>query len=150
MTLEEDAAHVLLIEPDAVLRRVLALTLADDGRRVTTRSRLGDDLAAVAALEPDLIVLELPAGTLAAGVLRLRTHPATARTPILLCTGAVREAEALAEPFAAIGVPVMTKPFDVDDLLARVRLGLDSPGESSDGHSGSMNSSPVDAERYLD
>ena len=150
MRLQKDAAHVLLIEPEGVLREVLALALEDDGRRVTTRSYVGEVVADVAALEPDLIVLELPPGLLAAGVLRLRAHPATARTPILLCTGAVREAEALAELFAAIGVPVLAKPFDIDELLVQVRFGLDSLGESSNGLNDLPISPLADAGCYLD
>jgi CheY-like chemotaxis protein len=57
----------------------------------------------------------------------LRMDPATAPIPIVLCTGAVREVKALEDHLVAMGVTVVLKPFNIDQLVdaIRDRLGAD-------------------------
>jgi CheY-like chemotaxis protein len=64
----------------------------------------------------------------------LRMDPATTATPIVLCTGAVHEDKALQEHLVAMGVTVVLKPFNIDQLVdaIRERLGADRALRSID------------------
>jgi CheY-like chemotaxis protein len=57
----------------------------------------------------------------------LRMDPATTPIPIVLCTRAVHEVKALEQHLVTMGVTVVLKPFNIDQLLdaIRDRLGAD-------------------------
>jgi CheY-like chemotaxis protein len=98
--------------------------LEGDGYRVTTRSHTDKDLDAIVALAPDLITLDYMWPTVDddwAFLQLLRLDRRTAPIPLLLCTGAVREVEALGSHLREMGVAVVFKPFDIDQLLQAVR-----------------------------
>jgi hypothetical protein len=48
-------------------------------------------------------------------------NPATTAVPIVLCAGAVREVKALKEHLVAMGVTVVLKPFNFDQLVDAIR-----------------------------
>ena len=64
----------------------------------------------------------------------LRMDPATTAIPIILCTGAVHEVKALEQHLIAMGVTVVLKPFNIDQLVdaIRERLGADRALHSID------------------
>jgi CheY-like chemotaxis protein len=64
----------------------------------------------------------------------LRMDPATVAVPIVLCTGAVHEVKALEEHLVTMGVTVVLKPFNIDQLVdaIRERLGADRALRSID------------------
>ena len=116
--------HVLATERDPALRDLLTALLVEAGCRV---SFAAPDPAEVRRLAPDLVLLDfLPAGLGAGwGALEgLRTDPVAAAVPVLVLTTAHQEAEAAAGRLAALGVGVVIKPFEVDDLLDRVARAL--------------------------
>ena len=45
----------------------------------------------------------------------------TSAIPLLVCTAAVGDVQERAAALADAGVPVLLKPFDIDELLNRVR-----------------------------
>jgi CheY-like chemotaxis protein len=101
--------------------------LTDEGYRVTTRSHLDRDLQEITGLAPDLIVIDYmwPTTDDNWSLLQLlRLHPPTAQIPILLCTGAVREAQQLESHLADLRITVLYKPFDIDRLTGAVHLAL--------------------------
>ena len=51
----------------------------------------------------------------------LRMDPATAAIPIVLCTGAVHEVKALEDHLVTMGVTVVLKPFNIDQLVDAIR-----------------------------
>ena len=55
---------------------------------------------------------------------RLKADPATAATPVLVVTTAEHEARAAAPRLGRLGVGLVPKPFDVEDMLSRVRAAL--------------------------
>ena len=57
----------------------------------------------------------------------LRMDPRTANIPIVLCTGAVREVEALKARLDEMHVRVVLKPFNIDELAATIASELDGP-----------------------
>ena len=64
----------------------------------------------------------------------LRMNPGTVAVPIVLCTGAVHEVKALEEHLVTMGVTVVLKPFNIDQLVdaIRERLGADRALRSID------------------
>jgi CheY-like chemotaxis protein len=44
----------------------------------------------------------------------LRSHPATSDLPVILCTGAVTEAEGVRRRLEHLRVPLLIKPFPVE------------------------------------
>lgn len=113
--------HVLLVEDHAALRRIVALSLEDLGARVTAVGDAAAALAAVAATgAPDLLLsnIRLPGkmdGVALADALRAQ-YP---RLLVILQTGYTS---------ADTGqYLVLTKPFDMPDLLAVVREARPKP-----------------------
>lgn len=73
----------------------------------------------VPAVRPGLVILDVDLPGLGGGALydHLRARPATATIPVLFMCAAAREGE-----LAGRGIrDYLRKPFDLDDLLARVR-----------------------------
>jgi DNA-binding response OmpR family regulator len=72
---------------------------------------------------PNLIITDLRLGAESGFDLveTLRADPATSDVPILLCTAATMDIEEQAGMVEGAGVSVLYKPFEMGDLLARVR-----------------------------
>ena len=113
------APHVLALDDDPQVRRLLADYLAENDLRVTTVAT-GRELAAVMARETiDLLLLDLRlAGEDGMQIARkLREHSAM---PILMLSGRTDEADRV------MGLELgaddyLTKPFSLRELLARIR-----------------------------
>jgi len=58
----------------------------------------------------------------------LRKHPRTRDVPVILSTGAVREAERLRGRLASLSVPVLIKPFQIETFEELVAEVLPPPG----------------------
>jgi CheY-like chemotaxis protein len=124
--------HIVAINDDAMVLGLLRDSLDDAGYQVTTQSWLDPDLGRLAALAPDLIVLDyMWAGDDNgwAYLQALRLDPGTASIPIVLCTAAVREVEALASHLDEMKVQVVLKPFNVDRLLDVIAATLATAAE---------------------
>jgi two-component system response regulator MprA len=111
---------VLLVDDDAPIRRMLERTLRAEGYDVAAVADGGAALAHVERSLPDLIVLDvtMPGMDGLAVTRRLRTKGLG--VPILLLTAR----DALAERVAGLDAGAddyLVKPFEVDELTARVR-----------------------------
>ncbi|HEU0113579.1 MAG TPA: response regulator [Thermomicrobiales bacterium] len=122
--------HVLALNNDAMVLALFRDLLEDEGYRVSTQTYLDKDLAGIVALAPDLIILDYMWSSDDQGwsyLQMLRMDPQTAKLPIVLCTAAVREVEALEAHLAEMAVRVVLKPFHIDQLLDAVRGALSDP-----------------------
>lgn len=112
----------LVVEDDPSLRRSLAATLKAAGYRAVEVGNLSEAKRAIAHYRPSIILLDLglPDGdglTLVSAVRR------DGFTPILVISA--RDAEAMKVAALDAGADdYVTKPFGVDELLARVRAAL--------------------------
>ncbi|HEV2529163.1 MAG TPA: response regulator [Thermomicrobiales bacterium] len=116
--------HILAIDISPEVLALLADFLTDEGYRVTTRVWADHVMPAIADLGPDLIILDYPWATEDEGwsLLRvLREAPETSAIPIILCTGALSHVEETRGHLHDMGIDVIYKPFDLDELLATIR-----------------------------
>jgi DNA-binding response OmpR family regulator len=110
------------VDDDLLLRRSLAFNLEQAGYRVSTAANAEDALALAERDPPHLVLLDigLPGMDGLEALRRLRTH---ADVPVIFLTARRRELE------QALGLELgaddyVTKPFDRDVLLARIKAVL--------------------------
>jgi CheY-like chemotaxis protein len=108
-----DATTVLVVDDQALVRQALARVLTDAGYAVVAAA---DGLAALDALDEqpiDAVVADVSMAHLdGIGLLAaLRTREPS--MPVVLMTAGDQD-------LTGLGVPVLRKPFDVEDLLALV------------------------------
>ncbi len=124
--------HLLVMDHAPEFLGLLRELFEDEGYRVTAST---DPLAIeqVKRLRPDAIVQDLLSdGTPEQGwrfLTQARRDPDLARVPLVLCTTAVDlvRGEAAAEELRRLGVAVVAKPFDLEELLEMLaeQLGAD-------------------------
>jgi two-component system response regulator MprA len=113
-------AAVLLVDDDAPIRRMLERTLMAEGYDVVAVADGGAALAQVERSLPDLIVLDVAMPGIDGLAVTRRLRAKGLAVPILLLTAR----DALAERVAGLDAGAddyLVKPFEVDELAARVR-----------------------------
>jgi two-component system response regulator MprA len=113
-------AAVLLVDDDAPIRRMLERTLIAEGYDVAAVADGGAALAQVERSLPDLIVLDVGMPGMDGLAVTRRLREKGLPVPILLLTAR----DALAERVAGLDAGAddyLVKPFEVDELTARVR-----------------------------
>jgi DNA-binding response OmpR family regulator len=116
------ATHLLLVDDDALLRRSLGFNLERAGYRVSTVASAEDALSLARRDAPDLILLDigLPGMDGLEALRQLRDHQGI---PVIFLTAHRRELdEVLGLELGADDY--ITKPFDLDVLLARIKVAL--------------------------
>jgi two-component system KDP operon response regulator KdpE len=115
-------SSVLVIEDDAPLRRALRTSLRARAFEVIECAAGGDAVVLVADRRPDVVLLDLGLPDLD-GVEVLRRLRAFSDVPVVVLTARDRQADKIAALDAGAD-DYVTKPFDVEELLARVRAVL--------------------------
>jgi DNA-binding response OmpR family regulator len=116
------AERILVVDDDPDILQFIRVNLELEGFGVDLATSGGEAIEAVSNDPPDLVLLDvMMPGMDGFGVLRrLRSHPAAANTSIILLTARtlpedrIRGLELGADDY-------ITKPFDVDELIARVK-----------------------------
>ena len=125
-------ARIVIIDDEKDLLELLSSLLQEEGYEVHLRNLIFEDLADLKHLTPNLIILDLFMGHQAEGwkfLQRLKTHQATATIPLILCTAAhlTPDQQSYTQQQR---IPIVSKPFDLDDLVQLVRKVLvSSPPE---------------------
>ena len=115
-----DRCRVLIVEDDEQIATVLEDALRDEGYDVSCMPNGQRGLDHLKRWTPDLIVLDLMMPTMDGRSFRAaqRELPgALSDVPVIVLSGA-RNARAQAEAMAAVAA--ITKPFDLDEVLATV------------------------------
>ncbi len=114
--------HILVIDDEPQIQRAIRTILTEKGFRVTTASRGEEGLTLAATNEPDIIILDLGLPDMDGVEVCTRLREWT-QCPIIILS--VRDSER--DKVAALDKGAddyLTKPFGIEELLARVRVAL--------------------------
>jgi two-component system, OmpR family, KDP operon response regulator KdpE len=117
-----NAPHILVIDDEPQILRAMRTILTEKEFKVTTANRGEEGLARAAANEPDLIILDLGLPDMDGVEVCTRLREWT-QTPIIILS--VRDSER--DKVSALDQGAddyLTKPFGIEELLARVRVAL--------------------------
>lgn len=120
---------ILLVDDDALMRRSLAFHLEHAGYQVQTAANAEDALAIVRHSPPTLVLLDIGLPGMD-GLEALRALKAQHSVPVIFLTARRRELDEV------VGLELgaddyITKPFDVDVVLAHIKAVLRRPGVAS-------------------
>jgi two-component system KDP operon response regulator KdpE len=116
-------ARILIIEDDEQLGRMLRIMLSQAGHAVTTAGTGGEGLEFLHRLRFDLLLLDLSLPDIEGKLLIKEARTLTAGAPIIV----ISARSLVDEKIAALDLGAfdfVTKPFDADELLARIRVAL--------------------------
>jgi len=114
--------HILVIDDEPQILRALKTILAARQFRVSTAMRGEEGLALAAAEQPDVIILDMSLPD-SEGIQVCRQLRAWTSTPVIILS--VRDSEK--DKVAALDAGAddyLTKPFGIEELLARIRVAL--------------------------
>ena len=123
------AKKILIVDDDTLLRRSLAFNLEQAGYEVRTAANAEDALVLAEQTRPDLVLLDIGLPGID-GLDALKRFKEQYAVPVIFLTARRRELDEV------VGLELgaddyVTKPFDVDVLLARIKAVLrrveDSP-----------------------
>ncbi|MGD9614542.1 MAG: response regulator [Alphaproteobacteria bacterium] len=125
--------HLLVVDDDARLRRLLHRYLSDNGFRVTLAADAAEARASLMSFAFDLIVLDvmMPGETGIELTRSLRGETGQKRVPILLLT-AMGEPEDRVNGLEQGADDYLAKPFEPRELVLRLRNILDRRGAAAD------------------
>jgi two-component system response regulator RpaA len=115
-------ARILVIDDDAAISELVAVNLEMAGYDVSQAEDGIKGQALALQLQPDLIMLDLMLPRVDGFTVcqRLRRDERTAEIPVLMLT-ALSQTQDKVEGFNAGADDYLTKPFEVEEMLARVR-----------------------------
>jgi two-component system KDP operon response regulator KdpE len=124
------AGRILVVDDEPQILRALRTNLRGAGYEVDTAATAEEALAAAAMRPPDAVILDLvlPDGT---GTEVCRELRAWSSAPILVLSVVGEDREKVAALDAGAD-DYVTKPFSVDELLARLRAALRRAGPSTE------------------
>ena len=113
---------VLVIEDEPQMRRFLRASLTSHGFQVVEASAAKEGVALATSHNPEIILLDLGLPD-ADGMALTKELRGWARMPIIVISARGREADKV-EALDAGADDYLTKPFGVNELLARIRVAL--------------------------
>lgn len=117
--------HILIIDDDLDQLRLLVAALRSTSCRVSVALNGDQGYARAMVLEPDLILLDMcmpgRSGITVAGM--LKSNPTTQTIPVIFLSALADPSERLAG-LKAGAVDYVTKPFNADEILERIRIHL--------------------------
>jgi two-component system, OmpR family, KDP operon response regulator KdpE len=129
---------IVIVDDEAPIRRMLRIALKSEGYEVIEAERGASGLVAVARQQPDLVVLDLGLPDMD-GHQVLEELRSWSKVPVIVLSVRNGDAEKV-RALDAGAQDYVTKPFSVEEFLARIRANLrdhiksDSPVMLDDGH----------------
>jgi two-component system KDP operon response regulator KdpE len=115
-------ALVLVVEDEPQMRRFIRASLSAHGYQVSESSSGAEALALAASRNPEVILMDLGLPDMD-GIDLTRRVREWSRTPIIVISARGKEADKVTALDAGAD-DYLTKPFGVDELLARIRVAL--------------------------
>jgi two-component system OmpR family response regulator len=125
-----NATRVLVVDDEANLAEVVTMALRFEGFAVQTASSGRDALAAVASFKPHLVVLDVMLGDMDGFEVARRLGAQRRGVPIIFLT-ARDTTEDKVRGLTGGGDDYMTKPFSLEELVARIRTILRRSGAAA-------------------
>lgn len=130
-------AYILLIEDDSMVSRTVERSLRGEEFKIAVATDGVEGLKLARKRPPELIVLDImmPGMDGYAVCRELRSDPQLAETPVLFLTAKIKDEDKIAG-FLAGADDYLAKPFNVDELVLRVRAILrrtSRPSGAQDG-----------------
>ncbi|MHB1679293.1 MAG: winged helix-turn-helix domain-containing protein [bacterium] len=122
MTNNTKKGNILVIDDEIDLIELLKYNLAKDGYNIQFALNGYDGIHFAELTKPDLIILDLMLPDLTGYEVckRIKTNYATSSTPIIFLSAKQEEVDKILG-FEAGGEDYMTKPFSINELIARIR-----------------------------
>jgi two-component system KDP operon response regulator KdpE len=124
-----EGAHVLVVEDEPQMRRFIRASLTSHGYRILEAERAREALMLVTSHNPDFVLLDLGLPD-ADGIHVTKQLREWSRVPIIVISARGREDDKVAALDAGAD-DYLTKPFGVNELLARMRVAQRHVRESS-------------------
>ena len=116
--------RIAVIEDDSGISRLIRDALRESGHETISYFQPSTDiLEHLKNYQPDLVILDLRLNDSVNGwdiITALKQEPSTRSTPIIVCSAASKQIEENRAWLQELGVPVVAKPFDLDELDALV------------------------------
>ena len=125
------ATRILAIDNDEATLQFYHDLLTDIGYEVAVHLTPEGALAELDRFQPDLIILDWLFGQESPSLdllQRLRQHPSTATTPVVVCSAATKALDVVAAELQGQQVAVVYNPFTIDELLAAITTALGNAG----------------------
>jgi adenylate cyclase len=118
--------HVLVVDDDALNRRLVTATLAREGHHTTSANDGNEALAALREDPPDVILLdiEMPGLDGIQVLERIKADETLRHLPVIMISG-VEDTASVVRCLEMGADDFLTKPFDAAILRARINAGLD-------------------------
>jgi two-component system response regulator MprA len=143
----DGGARILVVEDDRALRRALAFALSAGGYAVELAENGQHGLSRLAATEPDAVVLDVGLADIDGIAVCRRLRRAGHRVPVLMLS-AHDGLEHRIDGLDAGADDYLCKPFDVEELHARLRALLRRAGEEDAGDEPRVGELRLDGERH--
>lgn len=117
-----DKAKILVIEDDKAVSNLIATTLETQGYQFHTAKTGASGIMDAVSYHPDVVILDLGLPDMD-GVDIIRKIRGWTNTPIIVVSARSEDQDKV-EALDAGADDYLTKPFSVDELLARLRVGL--------------------------
>lgn len=140
-------ARIMVVNDTQEILDMFRDLLEQEGYDVILYSYAIQDMDEILRHKPDLIILDYIFGAERTGwqlLQKLKMRRDTATIPVVICTAAKRQVEEIEGHLVAMGVGIVLKPFNVDDLLHTIEQTLDlhagarsTLAEQGDGRQGS-------------
>src|SRR5262245_35749443 len=118
--MSEVKPRILVVDDEVAIRRFLRIGLANDGYRIDEASDGKEAVRLVNALKPDLVLLDLGLPGMDGQEVITAVRQAGHQTPILILS--VRsDQQDIVQALDRGADDYLTKPFGLEELLARVR-----------------------------
>ena len=116
------APHVLVVDDEPQIQKLLKLALSATGWRVSLAATAAQALRAIAASAPDVVILDLGLPD-RSGLDVLKDMRAFSATPVVILSARDREGDKI-EALDAGADDYVEKPFGMGELMARLRVAM--------------------------
>lgn len=117
-------ARIAVVEDDIDVSRIIRDMLRESGHEVVSYLKPSRDIVEhLKTLRPDLVIVDARLNESVTGwdiIHALRDGDGTSGIPVIVCSGAVDQIAQNRDWLNAEGVPVLRKPFALDDLESLV------------------------------